>query len=131
MKPYKPLYIAVDFDGTIVTHEYPRIGQPVPNCIPTLLALQHMGHKIILYTMRSGAQLEEAVQYLKDNRITPYGVNENPSQKSWTQSPKVYAHIYIDDAALGTPLVYNKDVCDRPWVDWFKIWQELSAKVII
>jgi hypothetical protein len=49
------------------------------------------------------------------------GVNENPSQKSWTSSPKAYAQLYIDDAALGTPLVYPESSSERPYVDWAAI----------
>ena len=112
---------AVDFDGTIVTHRYPKMGSPVPNALNVLDRLQGEGHKIILYTMRSGAELLEAVKYLKDQRISLYGVNENPDQKEWTDSPKVYAHRYIDDAAVGCPLVQPYYTSDRPWVDWFEI----------
>ena len=48
-------------------------------------------------------------------------VNENPTQKNWTISPKVYAQCDVDDAALGCPLIYDETMCDRPFVDWLEI----------
>jgi hydroxymethylpyrimidine pyrophosphatase-like HAD family hydrolase len=117
-----PSFIAVDFDGTVVTHEYPRIGVPVPNAIETLKKLQAAGHRIILYTMRSKKELYEAVSYLHDNGISLFGVNGNPTQQTWTSSPKVYAHLYIDDAALGTPLTYDPALSidnNREYVNWY------------
>jgi hydroxymethylpyrimidine pyrophosphatase-like HAD family hydrolase len=111
--------IAVDFDGTIVTHEYPNIGTPVPFALETLISLVERGHKIILYTMRSNSYLMDAVAYLQQNGVDLYGVNFNPDQKTWTNSPKIYAHYYIDDAAVGCPLIVGKH--PRPYVDWSKI----------
>jgi len=97
--------IAIDFDGTCVTHEYPNIGRDI-GAVPVLKRLVEAGHKLILNTMRSGPQLEAAVNWFKDHDIPLYGVNEDPGQKEWTQSPKVFANMYIDDAALGCPLLY-------------------------
>ena len=111
------MYIAVDFDGTCVTHEYPRVGKDI-GAVPVLKKLVDSGHHIILNTMRSGKELVDAVQWFADNDIPLYGANENPTQKEWTLSPKVYAHLYIDDAALGCPLKFDRAVSDRPFVDW-------------
>ena len=102
-------------------HRYPKIGAPVPNALNVLNRLHGEGHKIILYTMRSGAELLDAVKYLKDRGIRLYGINENPDQREWTDSSKIYAHQYIDDAAVGCPLVQPAYSGDRPWVDWFEI----------
>ena len=68
--------------------------------------------------MRSGKTLEDAKHWFEERGIILYGVNENPSQKRWTESPKVYANLYIDDANLGTPLVKNSIASDRPYIDW-------------
>jgi hypothetical protein len=84
-----------------------------------MCAMQAKGYKLILYTMRSGEYLREAVDYLAAEGIELWAVNENPAQRYWTDSPKVYAHIYIDDAALGCPLVEVEN--DRPVVDWLAI----------
>lgn len=112
--------IAVDFDGTIVTHMYPDIGRPVPNAIRVLQALQAADCRLILWTMRSGDKLDEAVAYLNENNITLWGINENPEQSSWTTSPKAYAPIYIDDAALGTPLLQDT-ASGRNMVNWLQV----------
>lgn len=118
----KPAVIAIDFDGTIVEHKYPAIGAPIKGAIETIKELQARGHKIILWTMRSGKELDEAVAYLQENGITPWGVNQNPEQ-DWSTSPKAYAQIYIDDAALGCPL--EKKCFDRPMVYWPAVRKQL------
>lgn len=111
------MYIAIDFDGTCVTHDYPRIGKDI-NAVNVLKKLVANGHKLILNTMRSGKELKEAINWFKKNDIELYGANENPTQKKWTNSPKVYANLYIDDAALGCPLKMDLSISDRPFVDW-------------
>ena len=65
----KSLYIGVDFDGTVVHHKYPDIGEPVENCLEVLEDLQNLGHKLILITMRSEERLVDAVEYLEENGI--------------------------------------------------------------
>ena len=116
--------VAVDFDGTIVEHDYPRIGEEAPLAISVLKELNEKGHDIILYTMRSGEHLQEAVDWLKERGVELYGVNENPRQKDWTDSPKPYADVYIDDSALGCPVVVTKNF--RYVVDWKKVREDLS-----
>lgn len=119
----QPATIAVDFDGTCVAHAYPHVGPDVHGCVPVLQALVNAGHKLILFTMRSGSTLDDAVQWFSDRNLPLWGINTNPEQKRWTMSPKAYAQVYIDDAALGCPLVHSKHVIDhgvleRPYVDW-------------
>lgn len=118
-------YIAVDFDGTLVTHDYPEVGQELPGAAETCKALIAEGHQLILWTMRSGKELQDAVQWCFERGITLVGVNKNPTQESWTQSPKAYASIYIDDAALGAPLNYNPAFHSRPYVDWSRVKEHL------
>jgi len=110
------MIIAIDFDGTCVTHEYPKIGKDI-GAAPILSALVAAGHRLILLTMRSGVLLEEAVAWFKSNDIELWGVNQNPEQHKWTTSPKVYAMLYIDDAALGAPTILD-EVSDRDYIDW-------------
>ena len=124
------MYIAIDFDGTCVTHDYPRIGKDI-HAIPVLKKLVSNGHKLILNTMRSGKELDDAVNWFKENNIELFGINENPTQKRWTNSPKVYAHMYIDDAALGCPLLNIPEISDRPFVNWVSIEVTLSQMGII
>lgn len=120
--------IAVDFDGTCVLHEYPRVGADVPYAVETLQELTKQGNKLILFTMRSGPTLDDAVAWFKKHEIPLAGVNTNPDQKRWTNSPKAYAHLYIDDAALGCPLVYEDMVSRRPYVDWLKVRELLHLQ---
>lgn len=109
--------IAVDFDGTCVTHAYPYIGKDIGS-VPVLKDLVDRGHQLILWTMRSGAFLDDAVEWFSDNEIPLFGVQMNPTQNEWTTSPKAYAQVYIDDAALGCPLSWDPALSDRPFVNW-------------
>lgn len=115
------MIIAVDFDGTCVEHEYPRIGPDVPWAEETLKACVARGDVLILWTMRSHATLDAAVQWFRDKGLPLYGVNENPDQRTWTSSPKVLAHVYIDDAALGCPLT------PQGYVDWVRVRELLGV----
>jgi ABC-type sugar transport system substrate-binding protein len=111
------MIIAVDFDGTVVDHRFPDVGPDVPGAVAALRALVAGGHKIILWTMRSGPYLAAAEQWYKDRGIPLFGVNGNPDQASWTTSPKAYAQCYVDDAAVGCPLL-DLARFKRPCVDW-------------
>lgn len=117
--------IAIDFDGTCVEHEYPSVGMDVEGAVETLRALNNKGHRLILFTMRSGEKLEKAIKWFKDRDIELWAVNENPEQKQWTESPKVFADIYIDDAALGCPIMFIDGV-RRPVINWRKVREWLE-----
>ena len=110
------MIIAIDFDGTCVTHEYPIVGKDI-GAVPVLQEIVNKGHKLILYTMRSGIQLEDAISWFKENNIKLWNVNTNPEQLSWTTSPKCYANLYIDDAAFGAPLMSSM-ISDRQYINW-------------
>lgn len=122
------MIVVVDFDGSCVTHEYPKIGKDI-GAVPVLKALVENGHKIICFTMRGPGTKEEAEAkaWFEQNGIPLYGFNENPDQASWSQSRKVYGHIYIDDAALGCPLIYPANHRVRPYVDWVAIVKLLQG----
>ncbi len=111
------MYIAIDFDGTCVTHDYPDVGKDI-GAVPVLKALVNRGHKLILYTMRGTDTIKPALDWFSANGILLYGINYNPSQKRWTNSKKVYANLYIDDAGVGIPLLFDEELSDRPFVDW-------------
>lgn len=117
--------IAVDFDGTCVEHEYPAIGLEVEGAVDVLRALNKRGHRIILYTMRSGEKLDAAIKWFEDRKIELWAVNRNPEQEEWTESPKVFADIYIDDSALGCPIMFIDGV-RRPVVKWAKVRTQLE-----
>jgi hydroxymethylpyrimidine pyrophosphatase-like HAD family hydrolase len=112
------MIIAVDFDGTIVRHDFPRIGAEAPNAFKVLRKLQEGGHKLILLTMRSEKYLQDAVDFCMERGVRFWAVNNNPEQGSWTSSPKVYAQLYIDDMALGVPM-------NDGTVDWYVVEQWL------
>jgi hypothetical protein len=109
--------IAIDFDGTCVAHEYPHIGKDI-GAVPVLQRIVRAGHYLILNTMRANNELLDAVQWFRDNGIKLSGVNKTPGQELWTQSPKVYAHLYIDDAGIGAPLVIDQTVSEKPFMNW-------------
>jgi len=119
--------ICVDFDGTCVEHRYPEIGVEVPYAV-TILKQIAREHNVILYTMRSGKELEDAVQWFMKRDIPLYGVNENPTQSRWTSSPKVYGQLYIDDAAAGCPLIPSTTT-NRLMVNWFGLIETLEYKL--
>ena len=97
------MVIAVDFDGTIVEHAYPKIGKEIPFAIETLKQLMKDGHMLILYTVREGELLDEAVQYCKNRGVEVYAVNaSNPDEaRNYVSTRKVNADLFIDDHNLG------------------------------
>jgi hydroxymethylpyrimidine pyrophosphatase-like HAD family hydrolase len=100
------MVIAVDFDGTIVKHKYPAIGKEIPYAIKTLNLLKERGHKIILWTYRSGKELDEAVDYCRKRGLIFHAVNNNFEGEEFdnSYSRKIYADLYIDDRnLLGIP----------------------------
>lgn len=124
--------ILVDFDGTCTTHNFPNIGHDI-GAQEVLRDLVLAGHRLILFTMRSDNNgfkrpngkidnngLTDAINWFKDNDIPLYGIQENPTQKAWTSSPKAYGQLIIDDICLGIPLKVNLELSDRPFVDWPK-----------
>lgn len=98
------MVIAVDFDGTIVTHEYPRIGKEIPFAVDTLKRLQQNPDiLLVLWTVREGKELQEAVDYCKNKGLEFYAVNKNyPEEKRNMYEPrKLKADLFIDDRNLG------------------------------
>ena len=95
--------IAVDFDGTIVEHEYPKIGKPIPFAFEVLRKLQYEdNHKLILWTMREGRLLQEAVDFCESNGIYFYACNKNYPEEELQYSPrKIGVDVFIDDRNIG------------------------------
>lgn len=111
--------IAVDFDGTIVEHKYPEIGKPQLFAFETLKQLQKQGHKLILWTYRTGKELDEAVTFCKENGIEFYAVNKNYPEEKFNDkntSRKILANIYIDDRNIGG------------FLGWSRIWEILNGE---
>jgi len=98
------LKIAVDFDGTIVEHKYPEIGKEILFAFETLRALQEQGHQLILWTFRSGKELDEAVEYCRRNGVEFYAVNSSYPEEEFDEdydSRKIDADVFIDDRNIG------------------------------
>jgi len=97
--------IAIDFDGTIVQHRYPAIGEELPFAIETLKRLQKEGHKLILWSVREGRLLEEAVSFCRERGLEFYAVNrdypEEEKERNNHFSRKLKADLFIDDRNLG------------------------------
>lgn len=97
--------IAVDFDGTIVKHKYPEIGEEIPFAVDTLKALQERHHKLILWSVREGELLDEAVKWCHDRGIDFYAINRDYPEETTDNNPhfsrKLKADIFIDDRNLG------------------------------
>lgn len=123
------MIIAVDFDGTCVTHEYPETGEDI-GAEKTLFELADQGHKLILWTMRSGACLGRAISWFALRKIKLYGIQTNPEQQVWTSSPKAYAELYIDDAGFGIPLL-KTELSKRPYVDWIAVRLALKRRKLL
>ena len=113
--------IGIDFDGTCVTDLYPYVGDN----IGAAKVLRELADKnlLILYTVRDGKYLQDAVDWFRDNHINLYSVNYNPEPVS--SSPKVYCDYYIDDRNIGTPLT------DKGYVDWDKMLVLLRQKNLL
>lgn len=118
--------IGLDFDGTVVEHAFPQVGSDLPFVVASLKQIASTGARIVLWTMRSGDLLADAVRWFADRGIPLWGVNSNPDQGTWTKSPKAYCHLYVDDAALGAPL-FDPSPGARPAVDWRKAGPSVLA----
>lgn len=97
--------IAVDFDGTIVRHRYPEIGAEVPFATQTLRMLIEEHHKLILWTVREGELLDEAVEWCRQRGVEFYAINrdfpEEDAEKNRHFSRKLKADLFIDDRNVG------------------------------
>lgn len=99
------MIIAVDFDGTIVEHRYPAIGKERPFATDTLKKLIKDGHRLILWTVREGRLLDEAVDFCRERGVEFYAVNrdypEEEKEHNKHYSRKLKADVWIDDRNVG------------------------------
>lgn len=112
--------IAVDFDGTIVEHRYPEIGREMPFAIDTLKMLQKEGHRLILWSVREGKLLDDAVAFCRERGLEFYSVNSNYTEEQPDHqhfSRKLKADIFIDDRNLGGML------------DWGSIYRIIHYRI--
>ena len=104
------MIIAVDFDGTIVENKYPGIGREIIFAIDTLKALNKKGHQLILWTFRSGKQLDEAVAFCVERGVELYAVNKSYPEEVFDESisRKINADLFIDDRNIGGMLSWGE-----------------------
>ena len=122
-----PKQIYLDFDGTVVRHEYPMVGAEVPDAVRVIRRLQQAGHIFILVTMRVDELLEDAKRWFIDRGITITYYNRNEMYE--TGSRKIYAHLIIDDKCCGIPLAHHPyKEHGKPFVDWRKVEKILEEK---
>ena len=100
------MIIAVDFDGTIVEHRYPEIGRERPFAIETLKMLIADHHRLILWSVREGQLLEDAVKWCKERGVEFYAVNKDYPEEKGTEnnnhfSRKLKVDLFIDDRNIG------------------------------
>ena len=99
------MIIAVDFDGTIVEHKYPAIGEEIPFATDTLKMLIREHHKLILWSVREGKLLDEAVEWCRQRGVELYAVNRDYPEETINNnqhfSRKLKADVFIDDRNLG------------------------------
>lgn len=112
--------IAVDFDGTIVTHEYPNIGSELPFATETLRMLIRDRHRLILWSVREGKLLQDAIDWCKERGVEFYAVNRDYPEERGVEnnnhfSRKVKVDYFIDDRGIG----------GLP--DWGQIYQIIST----
>lgn len=99
------MVIAVDFDGTIVEHMYPKIGNEIPFAIDTLKELIKDGHQLILWSVRENELLQEAVDWCHKRGVDFWAVNkdypEEERSKNNLFSRKLKVDMFIDDRNVG------------------------------
>jgi hydroxymethylpyrimidine pyrophosphatase-like HAD family hydrolase len=116
---FQNIKIAVDFDGTIVDHEYPEIGKEKLFVFETLKSLQKQGCRLILWTIRTGRELDEAVEFCRQKGVEFYAVNKNYPEEKFEEdvARKIEADIYIDDRNIGG------------FYEWHRVWEMLNPEI--
>ena len=118
----RPYIWAVDFDGTLCEEKWPDIGEPNERLIEFLIRRKQLGDKVILYTMREGEKLDEAVKWSKEHGLIFDMVNDNVKEMKafYGNNPrKVFANFYIDDHNYDT---YSNELGILPFHtdEWYK-----------
>jgi|SRR5574344_65337 hypothetical protein len=117
--------IAVDFDGTIVTHRYPAIGEEIPFATDTLKMLIADRHKLILWSVREGHLLDEAIEWCRARGVEFYAINRDYPEETTSNnnhfSRKLKVDMFIDDRNLGGlpdwGLIYQMISHNKTWQD--------------
>jgi hypothetical protein len=118
-KEFINIRVAIDFDGTIVEHEYPDIGAEKLFAFETLREMQKRGFRLILWTYRTGKELEEALEFCRQRGVEFYAVNKSYPEEVYdeTVSRKIDVDLFIDDKNIGG------------FPGWSQIWQMLNTDI--
>lgn len=128
--------VAVDFDGTLFEHHanWPDVGPIIPGCVEWLTRINHeFPVDWILWTVRSNfdgaSYLDDAIDKIEEHfpSLDWHGINRRPTQHEWSSSPKAYATYYVDDAAIGCPVIIPEG--RRQYVDWDRMGPYLRVAV--
>lgn len=125
--------LVIDFDGTLVHHSYPEIGDWVPGAKEALLEFQRLGAQMFLWTVRSNKQrsgllaLQAAQKFLEDAGVVMAGYNDDPETNYYFGGPKIDADVVIDDKNFGCPLAWTTD--GTAYVDWSRITPVIVAEL--
>lgn len=107
----RPIWVGLDIDSTVISHCYDQMDGKDLGAIPWLRICQDKyGARFLIHSMRAGPSAEIAKQWLEERGIRIYGINSQPGQENWTASPKCFAQLYVDDRAVGTPLLPTGDI---------------------
>lgn len=142
------MIIGIGFDGTCVTHEFPKVGRNI-GAAPVLRALTNHGHHLCLLTNRSdivdsgdgkpmdllitkmapGNYLRDAIDWFNDNNVPLKYVNFIPEQRAFTSSTRCFCNLYIEWNNLFTPL--EKSTSGRPYVNWLQVFVKLMTAGVL
>ena len=117
------MVISIDFDGTVVEHRYPKIGEEIPHATETLRKLMEDGHKLVLWTVREGRLLDEAVEWCRERGVEFSAINETlraDTNEHSHNTRKIDADLYIDDRTPHA-MLYG--------IDWDEIEEMLLVPV--
>ena len=124
----KNAILGIDFDGTCVTNvDPPGVGKSI-GAEAWLKAFASAGARLILWTVRSDEGLKAAIKWFEDNKIPLHAAQHNPEQATWSSSPKLHAHLFIDDRGFGMPLKTTNG--SKPHVDWDKVGPQVLAELM-
>lgn len=125
--------IYLDFDGTVVEHDYPEIGKINPNSLEVIKKLQDSGHDIILNTMRvefNDGSMKEALDFISSNGIEIFRQTERKIHPPKWNLDKIEDEIFIDDIAANIPLI-KASIVDGFMVDWKELEKQLQNKGLL
>lgn len=104
------MILAVDFDGTLCTDQYPLIGEPITDVILSVKAWRKAGNEAVLWTCREGILLDNALKWCKTQGLEFDAVNANTQHAlyKWRSNPrKIGADFYLDDKAISPTGILN------------------------